>query len=101
MKKLNIIEKLILVGSICFCSICSAKVITYPVPISEKVITSYDVFVNGEKIDTNYARYENEYVAGGKVERESKIIAVEYEEYWLYLDYESGVREYGKVEADN
>ena len=57
--------------------------------------------VNGEKIDTNYARYENAYVSGGKVERESKIISVEYEEYWLYLDYESGVREYGKVEVDN
>ncbi len=63
MKKLNIIEKLILVGSICFCSICSAKVITYPVPISEKAITSYDVFVNGEKIDL-YRALSPEYKGG-------------------------------------
>ena len=56
--------------------------------------------VNGVTIDTNYARYENEYVAGGRVERESKVITIDYNGYWLTLDYENGVREYGKVTAD-
>ena len=56
--------------------------------------------INGEKIDTNYARYENDYVSGGITERESREIKIEWDVYWLYLDYDSGVREYGRVEAD-
>ena len=56
--------------------------------------------LNGEKVDTNYARYENDYVPGGRTERESKVIKLEWDAYWLCLDYEGGVREYGRVEAD-
>ena len=47
--------------------------------------------VNGEKIDTNYARYESAYV-DGKVERGATVIKISYGGYELVLDYGAGVR---------
>ena len=48
--------------------------------------------INGEKIDTNYARYESAYV-NGKVDRKSKTIALDFNGKTLVLNYEAGQRE--------
>ena len=48
--------------------------------------------LNGELIDTNYARYENAYV-DEKVERGAKIIELEFGGYTLTLNYDAGTRE--------
>ena len=48
--------------------------------------------INGETIDTNYARYENDYVSA-KVERKSDIISLNFEGKSLTLDYKNGTRE--------
>ena len=48
--------------------------------------------INGEKIDTNYARYESAYV-DGKVERGASVIKISFGGYELVLDYGAGVRE--------
>ena len=50
--------------------------------------------LNGAEIDTNYARYENDYV-GGKVERGSENIVLDYQGYYLLLNYNEGLREIG------
>ena len=47
--------------------------------------------INGEKIDTNYARYENGYV-NTKVERGSEIISFTFEGKTLTLNYKEGLR---------
>ena len=49
--------------------------------------------INGEKIDTNYARYENGYV-DAKVERKSDIISLAFDGKFLTLNYKEGMREY-------
>jgi hypothetical protein len=48
--------------------------------------------INGERIDTDYARYENDYV-DGKVERKSGTITLSFDGKSLTLDYEKLLRE--------
>ena len=48
--------------------------------------------LNGEIVDTNYARYESAYV-DGKVEREAEVITVSFGGKTLTLNYENGTRE--------
>ena len=48
--------------------------------------------LNGEKVDTNYARYESVYV-GGKTEREADVITLSFGGKTLTLNYEMGTRE--------
>ena len=47
--------------------------------------------INGEKIDTNYARYENDYV-NGSVERKAEIIELSFNGKTLTLNYKEGTR---------
>ena len=47
--------------------------------------------INGEKIDTNYARYENNYV-NGSVERKAEIIELSFNGKTLTLNYKEGTR---------
>ena len=57
--------------------------------------------INGQVVDTNYARYENSYVTNGAIERKSDVISLEWQgAYWLTLDYEKGIRDYGVTLAD-
>ena len=49
--------------------------------------------LNGEVVDTNYARYESDYVQG-KVERKAEIIELSFGGRTLKLDYKNGLREY-------
>ncbi len=56
--------------------------------------------INGTKIDTNYARYENAYVVGGSIERKSDVISLDWQGYYLTLDFEKGTRDHGKSTAD-
>ena len=51
--------------------------------------------INGQAIDTDYARYENNYVVNGAIERKSDVIKLNWQYCWLTLDYEKGVRDYG------
>ena len=53
-----------------------AKVITYPAPVSERMNTSYDVFVNGQKLDI-YRALSPKFVGG--------------EYYFCYFDFEGEV----------
>ena len=48
--------------------------------------------LNGQVVDTNYARYESEYV-DGKVERKSDVIAFAFNGKSLTLNYKEGIRE--------
>ena len=48
--------------------------------------------INGEKIDTNYARYENDYV-NGKVERCADVIELSFDGKTLTLNFKEGTRE--------
>ena len=48
--------------------------------------------INGEQIDTNYARYENDYV-DVRVERKSEIISFTFGGKTLTLNYKEGLRE--------
>lgn len=48
--------------------------------------------INGEKIDTNYARYESAYV-DVKVERKSEVISLSFGGKALTLNYKEGLRE--------
>ena len=50
--------------------------------------------LNGEILDTNYARYENAYV-NGKIERGAKIMEFSFNGYTLTLNYDAGTREEG------
>ncbi len=54
----------------------------------------YDEYfkLNGEIVDTNYARYENDYV-NGKVERGADIIELSFNGKKLTLNYNEGTRE--------
>ena len=45
-----------------------------------------------EKIDTNYARYENAYVEG-RVERKSDVISLSFNGKALLLNFKEGVRD--------
>ena len=55
----------------------------------------YDAYfrVNGELVDTDYARYESPYV-NGSVERKAEIIAFHFNGKSLELNYEAGTRVY-------
>ena len=48
--------------------------------------------INGEKIDTNYARYENDYV-DGKIERGAEVMHFSFGGYALTLDFKNATRE--------
>ena len=48
--------------------------------------------LNGETVDTNYARYESDFV-NGKVEREADIISLSFGGKSLTLDFKAGTRE--------
>ena len=48
--------------------------------------------INGEKIDTNYARYENDYV-DGKIERGAEVMNFSFGDYALTLDFKNATRE--------
>jgi hypothetical protein len=48
--------------------------------------------INGEKVDTDYARYENDYV-DGSVERNAEIITLSFNGKTLTLNYKEGTRE--------
>ena len=47
--------------------------------------------INGQKIDTNYARYENDYV-NGSVDRKAEIIELSFNGKTLTLNYKEGTR---------
>ena len=49
--------------------------------------------INGQKIDTNYARYESAYV-NGKVERKADVIAFSFNGKTLTLNYNEKMRVY-------
>lgn len=53
----------------------------------------YDEYfkINGERVDTDYARYESEYV-GGKVERKAEVICYSFGGETLTLNYAEGTR---------
>ena len=50
--------------------------------------------LNGELVNTEYARYESSYVAGGKTERKADVIELSFNGKTLKLNYKAGVREY-------
>ena len=50
--------------------------------------------INGQTVDTNYARYESAYVDGGKVERGADVIKLTFAGKTLTLDYKNGTRVY-------
>ena len=50
--------------------------------------------INGVRIDTNYARYENPYVVGGSTARKSDTIALEFDGRSLVLNFKEGLREW-------
>ena len=54
--------------------------------------------INSEKIDTNYARYENAYV-DGKIERGSKVITLNYNGYYLSLNFDACFRFGGAISS--
>ena len=51
--------------------------------------------INGETVDTNYARYENPYVVGGRTERGAKVIELSFGGYTLTLNFDAASREEG------
>ena len=82
---------------------CKYEDMTVSYETADKLFSvKYDVhfMINGEKIDTNYARYENDYVVNGVVDRKSEVISIDWQGYWLTLDFEKGIREYGKTLVD-
>mgnify|MGYP003313130671 CR=1 FL=1 len=54
----------------------------------------YDEYfkINGQTADTNYARYENDYVVGGRIERGADVMAFSFGGYSLTLDFGAGTR---------
>ena len=50
--------------------------------------------LNGELVNTEYARYESSYVTGGKTERKADVIELSFNGKTLKLNYKAGVREY-------
>ena len=54
----------------------------------------YDEYfkINGQTVDTNYARYENDYVVGGRIERGADVMAFSFGGYSLTLDFGAGTR---------
>ena len=49
--------------------------------------------LNGETVNTDYARYENSYVVGGRVERGAEVIGLSFNGKTLTLNFEEGTRE--------
>ena len=56
----------------------------------------YDEYfkLNGEVVDTDYARYENDYVVNGITERKAEVIELSFNGKTLLLNYKEGIREY-------
>ena len=82
---------------------CDYKDMTVSYESGEKSFNvKYNVhfMINGDKINTNYARYENEYVVGGVVDRKSEVIEFDWNGMWLTLNFEKGTRDYGIILAD-
>ena len=54
----------------------------------------YDEYfkINAQTVDTNYARYENDYVVGGRIERGADVMAFSFGGYSLTLDFGAGTR---------
>ena len=54
----------------------------------------YDEYfkLNGEIVNTDYARYESNYVKNGKVERKAEIIELSFNGHTLTLNYNEGTR---------
>ena len=48
--------------------------------------------INGETVDTNYERYESEYVVGGKTLREADVIEFSFAGKKLTLNFKEGTR---------
>ena len=48
--------------------------------------------INGQTVDTNYARFENDYVANGKIERGADVMEFSFNGYSLTLDFKAGTR---------
>lgn len=75
---------------------CEYKDMTVSYNSGEKVFNvkySEHFMINGEKIDTNYARYESDYV-DGKVERRAEVIELSFGGKTLTLNYKEGTRVY-------
>ena len=49
--------------------------------------------LNGETVNTDYARYESAYVVGGRVERGAEVIGLSFGGKTLTLNFEEGTRE--------
>ncbi len=74
---------------------CEYKDMTVSYESDEKSFNvKYNVhfMINGEKVDTDYARYENDYVAGS-IERKAEIIEFSFNGKTLTLNYKEGTRE--------
>lgn len=74
---------------------CEYKDMTVSYESGEKSFNvKYNVhfMINGEKADTDYARYENDYV-DGSVERKAEIIEFSFNGKTLTLNYKEGTRE--------
>ena len=56
----------------------------------------YDEYfkLNGEVVDTDYARYESDYVVNGITERKAEVIELSFNGKTLLLNYKEGIREY-------
>ena len=56
----------------------------------------YDEYfkLNGNVVDTDYARYENDYVVDGVVDRKAEVIELSFNGKTLRLNYKEGKREY-------
>lgn len=49
--------------------------------------------INGQTISTDYERFENAYVVGGKTERGAKVIEFSFDGKALTLDFDNGIRQ--------
>ena len=49
--------------------------------------------INGQTISTDYARFENAYVVGGKIERGAKVMEFSFSGNTLTLDFDNGIRQ--------
>ncbi len=58
-----------------------------------RVVYGKSFSVNGEEVNTQYARYENPYVKGGKVEREPQGLVIDCNGKMLKLDFKNNARE--------
>ena len=74
---------------------CSFSDMTVSYKSGEKLFdVKYDEYfkINGQSVDTDYGRYESEYV-NGKVERKSDVIVLDFAGKSLTLNFKEGIRE--------